>query len=132
MRGILLFLLIVLASCSGNKKYSERQYQKNVKDAFIYFFKVQAYCSCVQHAYANKEIVKLQWEEDLMGSYDGLAYPEVLKAIDSLGRAEASKIKPSEYADFEGKKRITAACLDFYTGKTLDSVATAMYKKHEE
>lgn len=122
----ILILTSLFTSCNSEKKVVNKNPQE---EAFVKFFKIQTFCSCYKHSFKENDVIKIMSEEDLLGTYDGLADPVFLKKIDSLGKEISETIKPSEYLDFEGKKRITATCLDFYTSSKLDSIARAEYKK---
>ncbi|MGV3459115.1 MAG: hypothetical protein ACO1N9_01545 [Flavobacterium sp.] len=122
-----LLILVFLTGCASKQDIAKRNYEKNLRDATIHFFKIQSFCSCYKFSFKQNDITMLMAQEDLMGSFDMLQNPDILKTIDSLGRTEAEKIKPSDYADFEGKKRITMSCLEFYNSKRLDSIAKTKF-----
>lgn len=124
-RQIAFLILILLSACASKKDITDSDYEKRLKEATIHFYKVQSFCACYKYAFKENNIYDLMSKEDLMGSFDMLANPVLLKTIDSLGKTEADKIKPEEYEDFEGKKRITERCLEFYISKRLDSIARA-------
>ena len=122
------FLLLI--SCKISNGMSERAYNKSVREADIKFFKMQVYCSCLKNAYENKDIMKEIWKEDLLAVFDDISGPNIQKTVDSLGKIVAQTIKPEEYPDFEGKKRITVKCLEYYTSKELDNIAYKRFKKY--
>lgn len=118
-----------LVSCKPQKGINESEIIGKEKEAFVHFFKIQTYCSCIKYGYSNKDINTLMAEEDLLGSYDDLADPFIQGMIDSLGKQVSIKIQPEEYLDFQNKRRITETCLGFYTSSELDSIAHTTYKK---
>lgn len=140
MNKLLLLLSLIVLGCSSAKKNNlnniDRELQeseiliKNHRDGFIHFYKVQSFCSCLEHAYQNKEILKLMQIEDLLGSFDGLANDFVQSNITKLAKEEASKIEAETYGDFNGKKRIAEYCLLFYQSKKLDSLARSDADKY--
>ncbi|KGO78815.1 hypothetical protein Q763_16645 [Flavobacterium beibuense F44-8] len=123
-----LFCILIMSCKSQN--ISEQELANNQEETFIHFFKIQSYCSCLKNSYSNKNIFSLIEQEDLLGSYDALADPEILKKIDSLGKIFSLKVKPEEYPDFKGKKRITQYCLSFYTSQELDKIAKEEFRLH--
>jgi hypothetical protein len=128
----LLFItsFLLLISCKANNSNSERAFNKRVKEGNIKYFKMQVYCSCLNNAYENKDIIKSIRTEDLLAVFDDLSSPDIQKTVDSLGKIVAQTIKPEEYPDFEGKKRITVKCLEYYTSKELDNIARKRFKKY--
>lgn len=129
-----LVLCSILTSCSttSNKDISSRDLSDNQREAFIHFFKVQTYCSCLSHSYENKEIIDLISKEDLLGTYDELANNHIQRVIDSLGFKTSKSITAETYPYFEGKKRIIEKCLQFYTSQKLDSIALSQYDLHHK
>jgi hypothetical protein len=122
---------IALLSCAGVKTVPDNT--KTLlpgQEGFVHFFKVQVFCAALEHSYQNKEIMRLIEQEDLAGSYDGLAIEKVHITIDSIGRKVAETIKPEEYADFNNKKRIIEKCLLYYNSKELDSIARSQCFKY--
>jgi hypothetical protein len=127
---ILSILFVLLFSCKSNTIYSDRTYKRNTLEGNIKFFKMQVYCACLRNAYENKDIMREMWKEDLLATFDGLASEQTQKTVDSLGSLIARTIKPEENPDFEGKKRITVKCLEYYTSKELDNIARKRFKKY--
>ena len=128
----LLFItsFLLLISCKISNGMSEKAYNKSIREADIKFFKMQVYCACLNNAYENKDIIKSIRTEDLLAVFDDLSSPDIQKTVDSLGKIIARTIKPEEYPDFEGKKRITVKCLEYYTSKELDNIAHKRFKKY--
>lgn len=127
----LFLLLLISVGCNAQKEIPNRQLANNQEEAFVDFFKIQVYCSCLKHGYENKQIMELIYKEDLLGGYDGLANDLIQEEINTIGKQIASTIKPETYLDFENKKRITATCLNFYNSKDLDSLAKSIYEKYK-
>lgn len=130
LKLVFIIPLLLLISCKVNNSNSERAYNKSVKEGSIKYFKMQVYCSCLRNSYENKDIMKEIWKEDLLAVFDDISGPDIQKTVDSLGRIVAQTIKPEEYPDFEGKKRITVKCLEYYTSKELDNIAHKRFKKY--
>lgn len=137
MKKIFGFLLICIIGCSTIKKTPkrlspEKQLLYNQREGFAHFFKIQVFCDALKKSYQDKEIFEKIGKEDLLGGYDGIAHSSIQEKIDSLATKVANSIKPEEYPDFENKKFIMKACLEYYNSKELDSIARFMAEKYNK
>lgn len=137
MKKIFGFLLIFVIGCSTVNKTPERlspekELLKHQREGFAHFFKIQVFCHALEKSYQDKEIFEKIGKEDLLGGFDGTADPTIHQKIDSLATKLANSIKPEEYLDFENKKFIMKACLEYYNSKELDSVARVMAYKYNK
>lgn len=132
MKSTIILLISFAFNCTAQQDTSQNQLQKNQEIAFVYYFKVQAFCSCLEQSYKNSQIMELIEKEDLQGSYDGLAVDKIQQRISHLGKEAALNIEKEDYPDFNDKKRIMSKCLDFYNSENLELEAKSLYKTYNK
>ncbi|PUZ28609.1 hypothetical protein DCC81_03755 [Chitinophaga parva] len=73
-----------------------------------------------------KQDVSESLNTDLLGDYS------MIRQADSLGRAYYQKIKPSPILDLQQKKLVIDQALEFYTSKSLDSIARVQFSTFQK
>jgi hypothetical protein len=134
MRAGYLFIVTLIAlsvtGCKTGYKTDNKNYSKNLENAFVDDFKTLSLCRCLE--YAHEKELKLR-DEDVDCRTPDYLYAQSGK-IDSMARKEAKKIRQAEdtreYPRAEGMegKKITTSCVAFYNSKELDAIVRKQLK----
>lgn len=120
---IMPFMCILLYT--GGCKVSKKQANAPVLKEKRQWAKEYALCSCLslinkQDTAFQNDISKTVYVE--ITDYNRSGARNIYKAIDSLAYKAFHSIKPSQIADYEGRKPYMKSCIEFSQSKQLDSL----------
>ncbi|HEY8928350.1 MAG TPA: hypothetical protein VIM55_04115 [Mucilaginibacter sp.] len=126
---ILFLPLLIMAGC-GSKGDAKKQakIQDTTYQVKYKLFKEYALCSCMKYAFKDDTIMQNDISFTIYHQITDES-PEWYKSIDSLSKIAASRIEPSQIADYNGKKPRLQGCITYAQGMQLDSLLRSLDKK---
>lgn len=120
------FSLLLLSSC-GNKLYLDDKSQAQMSKSVLY--KQYALCHCIKVAYKDDSINLKDISEAIYQELsDYTIMGEKARMLDSFSVAKAKQIKPSQIADYNGRRAVLSDCIQFYHSKQLDSLVKRLIR----
>jgi len=86
------------------------------------WLKEYALCSCIKYSFKNDSAISNHLSFTIYKEITDYDKPAIYKLIYRLSKKASNNIKPSQIADFNGKRAILSGCINFAESKTLDSL----------
>ena len=124
-------ICILLFSC---KSTAIRTYNKQMKEVFIYDFKVRYFRKLLKEGFNNSESIKSILKHDISGFGEMILTMDDLNLIDSLVNIDNQKMTADSisrsklHREWDHGKRVFDYALLKYNSKWLDSLARASYR----
>ncbi len=119
---IQVFMIAFLLSCNRNTKIEVSNNSKNsVSQNNRKWLKEYALCSCIKYSFKDDTAIKNDLSFTVYKEITDYGNLPIYRTIDSISRIAAFEIKPSQIADYNGKKALLLGCIEYYQGKKLDS-----------
>jgi hypothetical protein len=120
---IAVFPIALLLSCNKNTKV---KIPDNTGDSTSQnkrkWLKEYALCSCIKYSFKDDTAIKNDLSFTVYKEITDYGNLAVYRTMDSISKIAAFDIKPSQIADYNGKKALLLGCIEYYQSKKLDSI----------
>ena len=121
---ILAVILIIfsLTSCKTNQHETSDNPPGSSLEHKREWLKDYALCCCLLYASKRDTLISNDISFSIYREISNYGDDDVYKTIDSVSKKAASKIEPTQIADYNGKKPLLKGCIEYYNSMELDSL----------